>query len=241
MRPTDAELQRVADELKTIAYDSQWERVLAIGRLVFGRFFRNDEGMWRERRRNKDHSIRRLADRPGCPFGKSALTEAVGIYVFCNKHPQVRTFVRITPTHVAKALGLEPAQTLKLLQAGQAEGWSVKDVAAAATRLRKEMGDRRGRPVSGFDRRAGVWGRRAIEALEHMHAELAAAPFGLHEARKDLGPICARLAQKVAAIEAVLQLDMPERRGPMGRFVEPAFRRVDIDRALGPLEATTAK
>ena len=71
--PSDAELEQVAIELRGIVHSSQWERILAVGKLILSRFFHNDEQAWRERRRNKDRSIRKLAERPDCPFAKSAL------------------------------------------------------------------------------------------------------------------------------------------------------------------------
>src|SRR5262245_46589369 len=79
--PSDAEIEKVALELRHIVHTSQWEKTLAIGELIFRSFFADDEEAWRERRRNKNQSIRKLAERSDCPFAKSSLTEAVGIFV----------------------------------------------------------------------------------------------------------------------------------------------------------------
>src|SRR6185369_13472063 len=76
-----AALELVAKELQAIERKAGIERILAIGELILLRFFGGDASIWRDRRRNKNNSIRRLAQRPDCPYCKSALTEAVAVYV----------------------------------------------------------------------------------------------------------------------------------------------------------------
>ena len=51
---TDADLDDVACELRGIVHRSQWDKILGIGKLIFRRFFNDDEAAWRERRRNND-------------------------------------------------------------------------------------------------------------------------------------------------------------------------------------------
>src|SRR5262249_42751463 len=170
---TDADIAKVAAELKVIAHASQWEKVLAVGKLILERFFGDNEGAWRERRRNKNQSIRKLAERPDCPFAKSALTEAVGIHVLCHKHPAVRDSNGVTPTHVAKVLGLRADLAIDLLRTADRESWTVRELGLEATRVRKSLGDRRGRPIGGSIPKAESWARRARIALVRMRAELA--------------------------------------------------------------------
>src|SRR5215207_1161276 len=74
-------LEDVVAELREIDRRTGIERTLAIGELVLNRFFGGDPTTWRDRRRNKNNSIRRLAERDDCPFCRSALNEAVGVYV----------------------------------------------------------------------------------------------------------------------------------------------------------------
>jgi hypothetical protein len=69
-------LDRVAAELREIDRRSGIERTLAMGELILNQFFGRDVVGRRDRRRNKNNSIRRLANRHGCPFSKSALNEA---------------------------------------------------------------------------------------------------------------------------------------------------------------------
>lgn len=212
--PTEGELAQVARELRDIVQTSQWDRILAIGRLILRRFFNDDEDAWRERRRNKDLSIRKLAERPDCPFAKSALTEAVGIHVLCTKYPQARGSGRVTPTHVGKTLGLDPQVAIDLLRTADREGWSVRELAAEATKMRKALGERRGRPLSPSARKAEAWGRRALGSLEEMIGELGAAATFDAESRERLNGVCVALEQKLSAVRILLRPALSDRRPP---------------------------
>src|SRR4051812_9325298 len=79
--PEHAVLDQVIIELQEIERRTGIERTIAIGELILNLFFRGNPADWRDRRRNKNNSVRRLADRVDCPFSKSALHEAVGVYV----------------------------------------------------------------------------------------------------------------------------------------------------------------
>jgi hypothetical protein len=227
---TDVDLDEVACELRHIVHSSQWDRILGIGKLIFTRFFNEDEAAWRERRRNKDRSIRRLAERPDCPFAKSALTEAVGIHVLCAKHPEARGTGRVTPTHVGKILGLEPGVAVRLLHVVDERGWSVRELAAEATRIRKSLGERRGRPLSTLDRKLAGLGKRVVKDLKQMSSELASGPTLESPAREALNVVCSSLRQELNAIEALLQ---PERRSLPARAAPKPYINVDLGRAAG--------
>jgi hypothetical protein len=230
--PSDAELEKVACELRGIVHSSQWDKILAIGKLILTRFFVNDERAWRERRRNKDRSIRKLAERPDCPFAKSALTEAVGIYVLCKNYPQARGSGRVMPTHVGKTLGLKPELAIDLLQRADREGWSVRQLAAEATRVRKSLGERRGRPVARSDRRAQAWSQRALRALQGMRAELADAEAVAPASRDHLASACAAIAKELAAVRALLSPVAGQGRYRPLRAPKP-FAMPDPERAAG--------
>jgi hypothetical protein len=206
---SDVELESVAHELAAITHSSQWGRILAIGKLILGRFFGNDEQSWRARRRNKDQSIRRLALRPDCPLGKSGLTEAVGVYVLSCRHPELNGFRRITPTHVGRTLSLKPAMALSLLQLAEKHGWSVREVAFETKKLRRAMGDRRGRPVARSDRKAESSGKRALRALELMRIELGSVVSHDATVRERLASVCRALARELAATQLLLHPNLP--------------------------------
>ena len=87
-------LERVVLKLREIERRSGIERTLAVGELILGQFFGGDASLWRDRRRNKSNSIRRLADRQGCPFSKSALNEVL-VFLPSPSHRRVMTRVAI--------------------------------------------------------------------------------------------------------------------------------------------------
>jgi hypothetical protein len=205
---SDAELASVAQELAAIAHTSQWERILAIGKLILVRFFGNDERAWRDRRRNKDQSIRRLAQRADCPMGKSGLTEAVGVYVLTCRQPELSRLRGVTPTHVGRTLGLKPAVALSLLQLAEKNAWSVRELALETRRLRRAMGDRRGRPVSRSDRRAESSGKRALRALELMRVELTSVVSFDGKTRERLASVCRALERELVATQLLVDPSM---------------------------------
>lgn len=223
---TDADLNDVACELRNIIHRSQWDKILAIGQLIFRRFFNEDEAAWRERRRNKDHSIRRLAERSDCPFAKSALTQAVGIHVLCSKYPEARGSGRVTPTHVGKILGLDPDVAVPLLRTADERGWSVRELGTEATRVRKSLGERRGRPLSTAGRKVAGLGKRALDDLEQMRAELAAGTTLDPQAYNEIAALCDAVREELNAIEALLQRERRPPRAAPAPYVSTGLRRV---------------
>lgn len=222
LEPSESEIERVALALRGIVQASHWERTLAVGKLIYDSFFGQNENSWRERRRNKNQSIRRLAERPECPFAKSSLTEAIGIYVLCSKYPEARCAGRLSPTHVAKVLGLQPEIAIGLLRTAEQEEWSVREVAAEARRMRKEMGERRGRPLSDLAARATKWGRRALVAVEQMRAELSTASIDA-SSRDSLCSLCDAIQEELFTAKALLRPNaFPSRPVSIAKIQVPA-------------------
>ena len=152
--PSAALLDGVVVKLKEIERRSGIERTLAIGEIIIERFFAGDPAAWRDRRRNKNNSVRRLADRKDCPFCKSALNEAVAVYVASLGLPCVRTFGHIGASHVAAVLRLPPSQREVVLANAEREKLSVRELRRKVVSLRRAEGERRGRPAR--DERARV-------------------------------------------------------------------------------------
>jgi hypothetical protein len=164
--PTDVELARIAKELREISSGSSWSRTLAIGELVLKHFFRGKVDEWQTRRRQKDASIRRLAQRPDCPLGKSALSEAVAIRVARSELP---AFVdELTPSHVGLALRLPPVQRVEILKKAHAASWSVRAMRSEVLALKRRAGERRGRPRFSAARAAVARAVRSAEALRSV-------------------------------------------------------------------------
>jgi hypothetical protein len=147
-------LEAIVSELRDIERRTGIERTLAIGGLVLDRFFGGDPKVWRDRRRNKNNSIRRLAQRKDCPFSKSALHEAVAVYVASLALPCVRTFGHITASHVASVLKLEQDERESMLERAERERWTVRELRSNVVERRRSDGERRGRPRAGPESQA---------------------------------------------------------------------------------------
>lgn len=140
-------LERVLTELREIARQAGLERTLAVGELILTQFFGGDAAAWRDRRRNKNNSVRRLADREDCPFSKSALHEAVAVYVASLDLPCVRTLGHIGSAHVVTVMSLPPAAREPTLLIAQRERLSVRELRRRVVGMRRVEGERRGRPA----------------------------------------------------------------------------------------------
>jgi hypothetical protein len=141
-------LDRVIEKLREIDHRSGIARTLAIGELILGQFFGGDAKLWRDRRRNKNSSIRRLADRADCPLSKSALNEAVAVYAASLTLPCVRTFGHIGGSHVASVLHLPPSEWEVVLRRAESDHLSVRELRKRVVSMRREAGETRGRPPS---------------------------------------------------------------------------------------------
>lgn len=146
--PEEPVLLQIVSRLNEIERQTGIERTLSIGELILERFFAGDASVWRDRRRNKNNSIRRLASRDDCPLGKSALNEAVGVFVATRKIPCVRTYGHISASHVAAVLSLSIEEQKSMLLEAQQGAWSVRHLKEVVTSRNRERGERRGRPKS---------------------------------------------------------------------------------------------
>lgn len=140
-------LDRVIAELQEIERRTGIDRTIAIGELILSRFFGGDPAAWRDRRRNKNNSVRRLAGRGDCPFSKSALHEAVGVYVGVLALPAIRRFAHVSTSHVASVLQLPESAREELLERAERDRWSVRELRQNVVSLRRTDGERRGRPA----------------------------------------------------------------------------------------------
>jgi len=201
---SDAVLDQVASALQRIARGSGWERTLAIGRLILRHFFDDDVQAWRARGRGKSQSIRRLAERPDCPFGKSALTQAVGVYVFHNRHPEARCSDRITPTHLAKVVGLAPERAIDLLRTADQKSWSVARLGVAAATARWMTGERRRARQAEPESAAGRWARHALDAMAAARKDLFGGPPLGEADRRRIEACCAAIEEELRATRALL-------------------------------------
>lgn len=123
-------IDEVVQELCAIERRAGIDRVLEIGQLILERFFDGNPSSWRDKRRNKEASIRRLAQREDCPYCKSALNEAVAVYVAVTEMPCVRSFGHVRPSHIAAVLRLPRIDMVETLHVAEKERWSVRELKA---------------------------------------------------------------------------------------------------------------
>jgi hypothetical protein len=192
-------LDRVALELRDIERRNGMRRTLAIGELILTEFFGGNVSVWRDRRRSKNNSIRRLAERPECPFCKSALNEAVAVYIASRELPCVRTSGHIGPSHVAAVLALPADQRNGLLEHAEREQLSVRRLRDHIVSLRRSQGERRGRPPMGREERALAELAGTVSHLSSLIASVKAA--GVRDADR---PQLRQHAEKLAGLTDAL-------------------------------------
>jgi hypothetical protein len=177
VRADDAELHHVISELSQILQETGLQRTLAIGRLVLDRFFHGSAQAWRDRRRNKNNSVRRLADCVECPLSRSALNQAIGVYALVQTLPSPEQLEALGASHFSLVLPLPPHEQEHWLRCASAERWSVRELRQELLEARRAQGERRGRPrLSGLD--------KALAQLRSCTGQLEIAVVALAE----LGP-----------------------------------------------------
>jgi hypothetical protein len=191
----DTELDSVIAELRAIEHATGIGRKLVIGELILTRFFAGDVQAWRARH-TKSQSLRKIAGRADCPFGKSTLHEAVGVYVATLEHPEVRTFEHVSASHIAAVLPLSVPIQAELLRAAETERWSVR-------RLKREARARRdGEPTPPSSNQVPVFDsvrtslRQLRESLGSALAKRRDYPSAvalIRRARGELGTLIAEL------------------------------------------------
>ena len=124
----EAALDEVVARLREIDQLQGLERTLGIGELILMRFYAGEVAAWRERRRNKHNSIRRLATMKDCPYSKSALNDAVATFVMVAQLPATRTFKHVGASHMAAVLSLKVTRADELLTQAENERLSVRQL-----------------------------------------------------------------------------------------------------------------
>lgn len=217
LAPYVAEPRMIADvvlRLREIDRRTSLERAIAIGRVVLDRFFGGSPEVWRERRNNKNNSIRRIAEHPDCPLSRSALNEAVGVYVAVQSLPCVQTSGHITASHVAAITFLGAEQQCRWLERAEQGSWSVRQLKEHVRADRHEAGERRGRPRAARSRRLVSGLRIAVTRLRRAARELAGLDLGPDEERELAG-----LADEIATVQA--EIRSQKRPGHSDSYVGP--------------------
>jgi hypothetical protein len=134
------------------------------------RFFGGSPQIWRARSRNKNNSVRRIAQHPSCPLSKSSLSEAIGVYVVVQELPFVRTSGHIGASHVAAVLRMELEEQRMWLERAELARWSVRELRAEIQSHRVQETVNGGRPRL---HPSVILLRRAVRAFDRaVHATL---------------------------------------------------------------------
>lgn len=190
-------IELVVSEIREIERKKGLERTVAIGALVLQRFFGGSPAVWRDRSRNKNNSIRRLAEHAECPLSRSALNDAVAVHVALQALPCVRTSGHITASHVTAVLPLSVPEQRRWLDIAHEETLSVRQLKERIIAGRREAGERRGRPRAAASERAVYGVRSAIRALRRSVRVLVSAELGAGDAL-----VLAALVRDVALLQA---------------------------------------
>jgi hypothetical protein len=195
-----AVIEQAVTRLREIERRTGLERTLAIGALILETFFGGDERLWRNRRRNKNNSIRRLAGHRDCPFCKSALNDAIGVYVAVGMLPCVRTFGHITSSHVTAVLRLPANERESALREAETERWSVRQLSEHVTAVRRVEGERRGRPTAQEGARVVSALRSAVRDVESCIRRLKGVAELDPHTRRELGALGEHLVSLGVAV-----------------------------------------
>jgi hypothetical protein len=194
------EVAEVVRELREIDRKTGLERALAIGKIVLERFFGGSSDVWHERRKNKNNSVRRIAEHPQCPLSRSALNEAIAVYVATQALPCVQTSGHITASHIAAVTFLEPGKQRHWLDSAEEKKWSVRQLKEQIRVQRHEEGERRGRPRVAAPRRLVSGIRGAVVTLRRVVDALSGVDLDSSDVRE-----LADLADQVAVLQAMLR------------------------------------
>jgi hypothetical protein len=204
---TEADIDRMVSDLRALEHKSAWDRFLGIGSLVFERLMRGNEAEWHAHRSRKSVSLRRLVRHPACPFKKTVLAGAVNVHLFVRHNPRVLQLASLTPTHVVQVVGLPNERALELLQVAAESHWTVRELSAQVKAMRRQAGERRGRPPSPAVHKAETMARRAAAALRRM---LALTPDSLDpSAARSLRSALDEVADLVSQARATQRVARP--------------------------------
>jgi hypothetical protein len=175
--------------------------VLAIGQLLFDRFFEGSTVVWHDHSRHKANSLRRLAQRPSCPMSKSALHQAVSVYVACRSLASVQTSGHIELSHIVAVLSFEENERELLLRRAAESRWSVRRLKKEVSRLAPRSTPR-GRPRHGVARRVSDRLRDCLRALVEAADSLREMDIPVGAASEMVGQLedMARAGEELTAI-----------------------------------------
>jgi hypothetical protein len=167
-----ADLDAIVEDLRALRGRPRLDGALAIGQLLFDRFFEGSIAVWQNHSRTKAYSLRRLAQRPSCPMSKSALHQAVAVHVASLSLAGVQTSGHIGFSHIVAVLAFEAVERELLLRLAAENRWSVRRLRNEVIHRAPHAKARRGRPRHGAVRHVADRLRDCVRALIDAAASL---------------------------------------------------------------------
>lgn len=213
-RLTDSELDEVNAMLREYQRNSDLTTYGKGGELILERFFGGSVQAWEDASPTKRVSIRKLAQRPGAPHGKDALTRRVGVHVALLQHGFAYDCPTLTAAHVIAVLRLPTEAQGRFLRLAANERWSAHELRRKVVAERRSAGELRGAPRKAATSLALTRLSRGVQTLEEAQELLQAA----ERLDASLGAMHAKLAEirwVVARIRSLLDdADADDRTGP---------------------------
>ncbi len=133
--------QQVLEEVVTALQNvessgARLKRTAAVGEVILRLLFAGDPAAWHSQRRNKVESLRGLARTKGCTMSRSALSQAVVVYVATAGLP-LDELRHVQSSHVVAVWGLPPEVRRRLLQEAESERYSVRALRRRVAGLRR--------------------------------------------------------------------------------------------------------
>jgi hypothetical protein len=129
-------LEEVVFALQNVRPGTGLKRTAAVGEVILKLLFGGDPAAWHSQRRNKAESLRGLARTKGCTMSRSALSQAVAVYV-STAGLALDDLQHIQSSHVIAVWGLAPEVRQRLLQEAERERYSVRALRQHAAGLRR--------------------------------------------------------------------------------------------------------
>lgn len=205
----EEQLVEVVTRIREIMRSHSLARTLSIGQLVLERFYGGEECQWRARRVKKNNSIRALAARPDCPLGKSALNQAVAVYVASRSLPMLAHARHIGAAHLAVVLQLTQPEREYWLQRAEMEELSVRRLRDLVVSYRRAEGERRGRPGLSAVKRVASRVNESLRLLRRSLQELGTDSADCDA--RELDALRAKLHEVIGVCERALDFEVTRR------------------------------
>ncbi len=149
--PSDQLLDEIASTIREMSASATRAFVMHAGRVVTEKLYDGSPTAWRFRGA-KQHSLRRLAARPGLGVSPATLYRTLAAYeILCHAGSMFR-WPELSVSHLSVVSKLPPGDSTALLDRAERESWSVSRLDEEAGRIDARGALRRGRSTSGGGR-----------------------------------------------------------------------------------------